>query len=313
MKFINICISAFFLVSVSAGVASAQESGSSGNYHPFLSDNFHIGLGAYRPSKNFGIGADPSDGGSPGESIDASDSQSTGLLNFHWRFTKNWSFQGTYWNTDSESEQILTENFEFQDQVFLALGEASLKDKLSPMLEEIGSKADFALRYAKSVHDPYIQHFITALTNINNALNTQAERNNQEYIANSEALLTELKTQQEAISAHWSPFVTAAIEERGFLEDEGVKKEYDKMLLSIQSTATETIEQIKTESKAAIEEAKKLASDIETKARKTATGISIIYDRVCFYQRALQLETSRKWFGASTTCVIERVRWIRFS
>jgi len=42
------------------------------------------------------------------------------MLNFRWRFTKNWSFQGTYWNTDSESEKTLTEDFEFQDQVFQA-------------------------------------------------------------------------------------------------------------------------------------------------------------------------------------------------
>jgi len=120
MTFINICISAFFLVSVSAEVASAQESGNSGKYHSFLSDNFHIGLGVYRPSMKHRIGADPNDSGSPGESIDVSGSQSTGLLDFHWRFTKNWSFQGTYWNTDSESEQILTEVFEFQDQKFQA-------------------------------------------------------------------------------------------------------------------------------------------------------------------------------------------------
>ena len=103
MKFLNICIGAFFLVSASAEVASAQESGSSGKYHPFLSDNFHIGFGVYRPSLNRRIGADPNDGGSPGEGIGDSDSQpTTNMLNFHWRFTKNWSFQGTSWNTDSE-------------------------------------------------------------------------------------------------------------------------------------------------------------------------------------------------------------------
>ncbi len=77
-------------------------------------------MGVYRPSQKRRIGADPNDGGSPGESLDASDSQATGLLNFHWRYTKNWSFQGTYWTTDSESERTLTEDFEFQDQVFQA-------------------------------------------------------------------------------------------------------------------------------------------------------------------------------------------------
>jgi len=119
MKFLKLCISVFFLVSVSAGVADAQESGSSDKYHPFLSDNFHIGLGVYRPSHKRRLGADPNDGGSPGESLDGDDSQSTGLLNFRWRFTKNWSFQGTYWKTGSEAEAILTEDFEYGDVKFL--------------------------------------------------------------------------------------------------------------------------------------------------------------------------------------------------
>jgi len=120
MKFLNICISVFFLVSVSAGVASAQESGSSGKYHPFLSDKFHIGLGVYRPNYKHEIGADRNAGGSPGESLDASESQSTDLLNFRWRYSKNWSFQGSFWKIDSESERTLTEDFELLDQVFLA-------------------------------------------------------------------------------------------------------------------------------------------------------------------------------------------------
>ncbi len=119
MKFLNISIIAFFLVSVSAGVASAQESGSSSKYHPFLSDTINIGLGVYRPSQKRRLGADPNDGGSQGESLDASDSQSTGLLNFRWRYTKNWSFQGNYWNTNTESEHNLTESFEFNGREFL--------------------------------------------------------------------------------------------------------------------------------------------------------------------------------------------------
>jgi len=57
MKILNICISAFFMVSVSAEAASAQESGSSREYHPFLSDNFNIGLGVYRPSQKRRLGA----------------------------------------------------------------------------------------------------------------------------------------------------------------------------------------------------------------------------------------------------------------
>jgi hypothetical protein len=118
MKLLNFCITTFFLVSVSAGVASAQESGNSAKYHPFLSDNFNIGLGVYRPSHKRKLGADPG-GAAPEESLDASDTQTTGMLNFRWRFTKNWSFQGTYWNINSEAEKILTEDFEYDGITFL--------------------------------------------------------------------------------------------------------------------------------------------------------------------------------------------------
>ena len=156
-----------------------------------------------------------------------------------------------------------------------SLGEASLDEVLTPKLDELESQIDFALRYAKSTHESYVQHFIQALTQINQQLTAQAERNNQEYIANSDQFLAQITAQIESIRQHWAHFVTAAIEERGFLEDEGVKKEYEKTLSSLQSAAEETIDKIKTEANASIEEAKKLAEEIEHRARKTAAKISV--------------------------------------
>jgi hypothetical protein len=113
MKYLIIFISAFFLTILSVGIASAQESDSSRKYHPFLSDNFHIGLGMYRPTKKNKIGADLGLTPDSGASLDGSDSQSTGMLNFRWRYTENWHFQTTYWDTSSESQETLTEDFEF--------------------------------------------------------------------------------------------------------------------------------------------------------------------------------------------------------
>ena len=118
MKYLKIYISTFFLMSLSAGVADAQETGSSDKYHPFLSDNFNIGLGIYRPSQKRTIGADLDVGSGISDSLDVSNSQTTGLLNFRWRFTKNWSFQGTYWKTDSDSEKTLTADFEWGGVIY---------------------------------------------------------------------------------------------------------------------------------------------------------------------------------------------------
>jgi len=120
MRYLKKYISAFFLTLLPAGIASAQESDSSRKYHPFLSDTFHIGLGLYRPSKKTEIGADLDLSPDSSDSLQSSESQSTGILNFRWRFTENWHFKATYWNTDTESQQTLTKDFEFGGETFQA-------------------------------------------------------------------------------------------------------------------------------------------------------------------------------------------------
>jgi hypothetical protein len=121
MKYLKIIISAVFLMSLSAGVASAQEPDSSDKYHPFLSDTFHIGLGVYRPTKTNKIGVDanlPND--SVQDSLDSTEDQTTAMVDFRWRYTENWSFQANYWVTSSDSRHTLTEDFEFGGEVFQA-------------------------------------------------------------------------------------------------------------------------------------------------------------------------------------------------
>ena len=110
MKYLKKVISAVFLLSLSVGVASAQESDGSGKYHPFLSTKFQMGLGVYAPTKKNSIGVEAD---SKGDSIDSSESQTTGILNFRWRFTDNWSFQGNYWKTSTDSRDTLNEDRDF--------------------------------------------------------------------------------------------------------------------------------------------------------------------------------------------------------
>jgi hypothetical protein len=118
MKLINTCLTTLFVLTLSTGSAIAQDSDSSRKYHPFLSENFHIGLGVFRPTKKRSLGVDTTVPGLS-DSLDATDDQSTGLLKFRWRFTKNWHFGATYWKTDSSATDTLTEDFEFNDVIFL--------------------------------------------------------------------------------------------------------------------------------------------------------------------------------------------------
>jgi len=109
MKLINTCLTTMIFLALSTGSAIAQDSDSSRKYHPFLSDNFRIGVGVYTPSKKTTLGADLGSIGA--EKLEGEDDQSTALLNFRWRFTKNWHFATTYWNTDSTTQQTLTEDY----------------------------------------------------------------------------------------------------------------------------------------------------------------------------------------------------------
>jgi hypothetical protein len=110
-------ISAILLTSLSAGVASAQDSDSADKYHPYLSDNFNVSLGAYRPRKKVTIGLN--NGTTVSEELGASDEQSTGALALRWRFTDNWSVWGQYWNTDSSRSAVLEEDAVFTNVTFL--------------------------------------------------------------------------------------------------------------------------------------------------------------------------------------------------
>jgi hypothetical protein len=92
MKTYNLFISAILLTSLSAGVASAQDSDSADKYHPYLSDNFNVSLGVFRPRKKVTIGLN--NGTEVSEEFGTSDEQSTGALALRWRFTEKWSVWG---------------------------------------------------------------------------------------------------------------------------------------------------------------------------------------------------------------------------
>lgn len=104
---------AFFSVS-----AAAQ---SDDDFHPFLSDRFNASIGGFWPTKSFRLRVD---GSAPEEEIDfeqdigLSDRDTTGSLNFRWRFGERWSVWGQYWNLDDSGVAMLEEDIEWEDIVF---------------------------------------------------------------------------------------------------------------------------------------------------------------------------------------------------
>ena len=156
-----------------------------------------------------------------------------------------------------------------------SLGEESLEKPLLPLLSQVRQKAEFAHQYAEVVSDQYVEHVRSHLGNIVDQCNAQADRSNQEYIAQKESFLNTVQGGLDNIQTQWAPFVTTAIEERGLLTDKGIQKEYEKTVSDMQEQSERTLAELEARSQEAIEKAQSLALEIEGRARRTAEKISV--------------------------------------
>ena len=155
------------------------------------------------------------------------------------------------------------------------VGELSLQSAFAPTLEKIHRKFEFAKKYAAELHNNQLAPIRDIFTYISEQMREQANRNHQDYVATREQFLTEIKNQLEELKHHWPPVVTVAVETHGFLEDEGVHREYGRTIESIKQAAENALNQVKEEAQKTIEEARVLAESIEKRARSTAAGISV--------------------------------------
>ena len=167
------------------------------------------------------------------------------------------------------------ENIDEEKLLRPSLGEVALKEEFAPKLKKIKRRAAFALKHAAEVHYNQLQSIIEPLGQIRTELEQQADRSNEDYVTNRPHFLTNILLQLEELKVYWPSLVAAGVESRGFLEDEGVKREYDGMIESIKEEAKSTVQQVQEEANKTIEEARTLAEQIENRARLTASGISV--------------------------------------
>lgn len=180
------------------------------------------------------------------------------------------------------------------------LGEESLGAELEPRLEKIHHLKNFAIQYADEVHDNAVNQMASHLSQIEVQMAQQADRNNQEFIANKSAFLTSIDSMLEAAKSSEPFFITAAVKARGFLEDEGIRQEYQRTVENMKEEARSTLAEVKSESARAVEEAKTLAKQIEAGARRTAAGVSV--------------EEAQRQFGLAQGDLTTKVkRWGMFS
>ena len=111
------------LILLSSGTVLAQDF----EYHPSLSDNFTVSLGAFKSDNAFKISSEGTvEDDDDDKQIDFDDSlgvsKSSTLVNaqLRWKFGKKrkWSLWGQYFKNDASGEATLTEDVAWQDVVF---------------------------------------------------------------------------------------------------------------------------------------------------------------------------------------------------
>lgn len=120
---IRMFISSIFILLASGNLLAQDDDY---DYHPALSDNFLVTVGAFISDKSFEISADGGIAGDIGDridfgnalSVDASTTQFNAQL--RWKFGKQrkWSLWGQYFKTDSSGESVLDEDIHWQDIFF---------------------------------------------------------------------------------------------------------------------------------------------------------------------------------------------------
>ena len=147
------------------------------------------------------------------------------------------------------------------------LGEESLATKLSSREAEIERIKRLARNYSILVHDDTLGEIVTNFQSITNAMNDQAQPDSSSYLRNTDQFLKLLDAHIEEAN-RWKPIVaSAAMLERGLLDDEDCKIQSDRARNNIRREADEMLEALQTKADNILEGAKKLAGGIESKAR----------------------------------------------
>ncbi len=154
------------------------------------------------------------------------------------------------------------------------LGEEAFTETLGPKLELLLSRADFAVEYALNVPNEQVDGIITQLDSVRDQLSKVAELPAQQFIGAKVGVLTNLDNRIESIKTYWPPFVTAAIEARGVLSDEGIREASLQAIQTVKHETAAALENLKEHMREMLEVARADASEIEGRARRTARNVS---------------------------------------
>ena len=95
------------------------------------------------------------------------------------------------------------------------------------------------------------------------------------YVGQKPDHINNIIAQLEKLKFYWPHFTAAAIEQKGLLDEEGIKTQHQRALEELRREADRNLENLKEESAKVLEQAAKTAEEIKDKARLTAAGISV--------------------------------------
>src|SRR5205807_7640083 len=131
--------------------------------------------------------------------------------------------------------------------------------ELEPRLTRLNRLKALSQEYADKVHDSAVAQMASVFSQVSSLMLEQAARANPEFISNRPGFLTSLDSNLEQARLTEPAFIAAAVEARGFLQDEGIRQEYRRTVEELKGQAEATITDVKTEANRAIEEARALA------------------------------------------------------
>ncbi len=186
-----------------------------------------------------------------------------------------------------DSAKLLREN----------LGDESLERDFAEDLDKIKELAAFVTQDAAIVHNNHVRQAIGTLNEIAGQMEAQANRPSAEYINHRTYFLEAIRGQLEN-AREWLPlFAGAAVLERGFLEDEGIRREYERVVEDLKKETAATLSRVKEQADEAVAEAQKLAEEIEARARKSATKMSVEAAQKQFSEATEELQKKVKTWG----------------
>lgn len=155
------------------------------------------------------------------------------------------------------------------------LGDESIKNEIENDLNEYLKKISNIIKYGSSLSEDILHKANNTLSELTNLFNTITKQQSNDFIAQKGNHLSGIRANFKLVNNEWPSVIAIMLEQKGFLSDEGLKEEFERLKKEQIQNAEDAIKNIKVESEKILNQATEIAKQIEERARKTAAKISV--------------------------------------